>query len=195
MVDSNQDNDIATITATFGGLTLSVSATGQGAQAAAGRLFGVAAAAFPRPGGLPAEAEESAPALEEASASEATSCGHRHQPEECLPEDWPARLAAARSIGQWAASWLRGDRAESQPQKGAPHLRSQVWIVFRNYQGVDLEPVQVFRRASPANAISGGSKLVAVPAGPGLSISFPSAAEARECVVAAGRTWPSTGPV
>ena len=96
-----------------------------------------------------------------------------------------ARTCLAESIGQWVTLALAGHRVAESGRK-TNKLRSRLWLVFKDFDGTEFNPVQVF------NAWNKAKRLVKQEdeLGDSLCIGTPTMWEARIVVREAGKNWP-----
>lgn len=95
------------------------------------------------------------------------------------------RQALAGRMGAWVARALVGEhRGSSGRDENA--LSSNLWLVFRTFEGKVLDPVRVCKSFAQAKVlVMRGSDL-----GPSVFVGLPSEWEAKLVVAAAGKQWP-----
>jgi hypothetical protein len=102
---------------------------------------------------------------------------------------WAERERICDEIALWILRALSGQHRGTSSRDQIP-LSSRIWIVARDFQGRDCNPVQVFSSFSSCKeVVKRGSEL-----GDSIFIGLPSQREAVRVVLAAGLTWPADGP-
>ena len=105
-----------------------------------------------------------------------------------VPQPWSERESICRQIGTWLARAIGGDHRGAS---GRDRLRlsSRVWIVARDFEGQDCNPVVV------CNTFHACRHLVkrGQDCGESLFLGLPSKREAQLVVACAGLDWPALG--
>ena len=102
---------------------------------------------------------------------------------------WAERERICDEIALWILRALDGQHRGTSSRDQIP-LSSRIWIVARDFQGRDCNPVLVFSSfSSYKEVVKRGSEL-----GDSIFIGLPSQREAARVVLAAGLTWPADGP-
>ena len=100
---------------------------------------------------------------------------------------WEEREAICDEIGAFVLRGLRGEHrgASGRDQISLP---SRLWLVFRNYDGEDLDPVVVCRTFGECRRLTKlGDQL-----GDSLFVGLPSEREAHLVCSRAGVSWPTS---
>lgn len=96
------------------------------------------------------------------------------------------RTSLARSIGRWVSAALDGHRgAESGRSKNK--LGSRFWLVFKDFDGTECNPVRVFNAWNKAKPLVKREGEL----GNSLCIGMPTIREAQIVVAEAGKRWPT----
>ena len=122
-------------------------------------------------------------------SSAAPAASGRGQPASDRVLTWVERERICDEIALWVLRALNGQHRGTSNRDQIP-LASRIWVVARNFEGEDLNPVQVFSTFSACReVVKRGSEL-----GDSVFIGLPSQREAIRVVLAAGLTWPAEGP-
>ena len=99
--------------------------------------------------------------------------------------DWETRERIARQIGLFLRGALAGEIYGTSGRERIP-LKSRLWIVARDHNGVCFNPCRVFRRWEAARVlVKRGDNL-----GRSVLVGLPSEREAKVAVSSAGLDWP-----
>ena len=104
-----------------------------------------------------------------------------------VPQTWAERERICEGIGAWLARGLVGDHRGAS---GRDQLRlsSRVWIVARDYSGVESNPVLVFNAFHKCKGFVKRGE----DCGQSLFVGLPSQREAKIVVARAGLDWPDS---
>lgn len=99
---------------------------------------------------------------------------------------WGEREEICQGIGEWVLNSLRGVHRGPSGRDRIP-LANRVWLVFRDFEGLNYEPVHVCTTwTSCHNLVKRGHDT-----GESIFVGLPSQREAQAVAAAAGVGWPA----
>lgn len=99
---------------------------------------------------------------------------------------WEEREEVCQGIGDWVIRALRGEHHGASGRERIS-LANRVWLVFRDYEGLNYEPVRVCKTWSLCHGLVKRGH----DTGDSVFVGLPSLREAQAVTAAAGVGWPA----